>query len=76
MDYTQIFRKLWQFVLDLCMYMEKFWAFLTSPIKLGALKLFGWTIIEGFSFSILDVAGGVLITLVVMALIKTFFPVA
>ena len=65
---------LWDFIISIGQIMGSVWTFLTTEQTFAEFSVFGLTIIDGFTFTPIEITGVIIILIVTAGLISLFSP--
>lgn len=67
-------RMAWNLVIQILRAMGDVWDFLSNPVDIGKIEVFGVTLFEGITFTPLAFGGVVILAILIIGLISLFNP--
>lgn len=71
---AEIGTTLWNFIISIGEVMYGVWTFLSTPITLADVSLFGFSLFEGITFTPILLTGAIVIAIVTVGLVSLFLP--
>lgn len=66
--------QLWKLFISIFKAMEGVWDFISAPIEIAKIEILGVTIVDGFTFNLLQGGGALLIVIITVGLISMLNP--
>lgn len=74
MDFQQIFKVLWDFLLSILKAIPMLWQWIGQTHKIGGISFFGVELVKPFDINLLNGGGVLIIAILVVMLVALFWP--